>query len=86
MAYRMTEGIRDAVLDLIRDEFDLPEGKVVMGARLYLDLGMDESHWELAAHVEEKFEIDIPDSECEGWVTVGDVVNTVLLRANAAVS
>jgi acyl carrier protein len=71
-------GIEEEVRRIISERLKVPESKVVPEASLIEDLGADSLDLvEMAMVLEERFKVQIPDSELEGVKTVGDVVECI---------
>lgn len=72
---------RETVLEAIREHLGgrgLDREKVVPEADLLKDLDLDSlDTMELTLGLEQRFEIEIPDQELEGLVTVADAVSLV---------
>ena len=68
----------DKVKELIVDQLDVEEEKVVAGANLQDDLGADSLDVvDLIMSLEEEFDIEIPDEAAEGIRTVGEIVKYI---------
>ncbi len=67
----------EKIKEMICDQFDLPEEEITMNSTME-DLDIDSiDAVDLAMNIEDEFDIDIPDSELEGFKSVGDVVRYV---------
>jgi acyl carrier protein len=70
--------IESLVRDIIVEQLGTPAERVTLKARLIEDLGADSLDLvELTMALEEKFEIEIKDSDCGKLLTVGDIVEYV---------
>lgn len=68
----------DKVKELIVDQLDVEEEKVVAGANLQDDLGADSLDVvDLIMSLEEEFDIEIPDEAAESIRTVGEIVKYI---------
>lgn len=73
----------EEVKSVIAQELEVEESQVLMESLIVDDLGADSLDVvELIMHLEEKFEIEIPDEDAEKIQTVGDAVN--FIEANAS--
>lgn len=62
-----------------REEFEIPEEKVVSDARLFDDLGLDSiDALDMVGMLESELDIDVEEEELKSIRTVGDVVTYVL--------
>ena len=77
-----SEEVFDKVKEIIVEQLGVAENAVNMEASFIDDLGADSLDIvELIMALEEEFDIEIPDSDAEKVVTVGDVVD--YLKDNA---
>ena len=68
----------EKVQKIISENLNVPLEKVTMDTHLVDDLGADSLDIvELIMALEEEFDIEIPDSDAEKVVTVGDVVEYI---------
>ena len=68
----------DKVKEIIVDQLDVEEEKVVAGANIQDDLGADSLDVvDLVMSLEEEFDIEIPDEAVEGIKTVNDIVKYI---------
>ena len=73
-----TEEVFEKVKKVIVDQLGVSESSVTMEASFIDDLGADSLDIvELVMALEEEFDIEIPDSDAEKVVTVGDVVEYI---------
>ena len=73
-----TEEIFNKVKEIIVEQLGVAETAVVAEASFIDDLGADSLDIvELVMAIEEEFDIEIPDSDAEKVVTVGDVVDYI---------
>ena len=73
-----TEEVFEQVKKIIVEQLGVTETAVNMDASFIDDLGADSLDIvELVMALEEEFDIEIPDSDAEKVVTVGDVVNYI---------
>ena len=73
-----TEGVFEKVKKIIVDQLGVAEASVTMESSFIDDLGADSLDIvELVMALEEEFDIEIPDSDAEKVVTVGDVVDYI---------
>lgn len=73
-----SEEIFEKVKGVIVEQLGVAEGNITMKASFIDDLGADSLDIvELIMALEEEFEIEIPDSDAEKVVTVGDVVEYI---------
>ena len=70
-----TEEIFEKVKAIIVEQLGVAETSVEMEASFIDDLGADSL--ELVMALEEEFDLEIPDSDAEKVVTVGDVVEYI---------
>lgn len=72
------EEIFEKVKGVIVEQLGVAEGNITMKASFIDDLGADSLDIvELIMALEEEFDIEIPDSDAEKVVTVGDVVEYI---------
>ena len=72
------EEILEKVKGIIVEQLGVAEGSVTMEASFIDDLGADSLDIvELIMALEEEFDTEIPDSDAEKIVTVGDVVEYI---------
>ena len=68
----------DKVKEIIVDQLDVEEEKVVAGANIQDDLGADSLDVvDLVMSLEEEFDIEIPDEAVEDIKTVNDIVKYI---------
>ena len=73
-----SEEVLEKVKGIIVEQLGVAENAVTMEASFIDDLGADSLDIvELVMALEEEFDIDIPDSDAEKVVTVGDVVDYI---------
>ena len=73
-----SEEIFEKVKDIIVEQLGVTDTSVTMEASFIDDLGADSLDIvELVMAIEEEFDIEIPDSDAEKVVTVGDVVDYI---------
>ena len=73
-----SEEICEKVKGVIVEQLGVAEGNITMKASFIDDLGADSLDIvELIMALEEEFDIEIPDSDAEKVVTVGDVVEYI---------
>ena len=73
-----SEEIYEKVKGVIVEQLGVAEGNITMKASFIDDLGADSLDIvELIMALEEEFDIEIPDSDAEKVVTVGDVVEYI---------
>ena len=73
-----SEEILEKVTGIIVEQLGVTEASVTMEASFIDDLGADSLDIvELVMAIEEEFDIEIPDSDAEKVVTVGDVVDYI---------
>ena len=73
-----SEEIFEKVKNIIVDLLQVSEESVTLDAHFIDDLGADSLDIvELVMALEEEFDIEIPDSDAEKVVTVGDVVDYI---------
>ena len=73
-----TEEVFEKVKTIIVEQLGATEASVTMEASFIDDLGADSLDIvELVMALEEEFDIEIPDSDAEKVVTVGDVVDYI---------
>jgi acyl carrier protein len=67
--------VGDQVKDIIADKLDMARDKVKDEANLQTDLGADSLDIvELLMHLEDNFDMKIPDEDAEKLKTVGDAI------------
>ena len=72
------EEVFNKVKDIVVENLNVPETAVTMEASFIDDLGADSLDVvELIMSLEEGFDIEIPDSDAEKVLTVGDVVDYI---------
>lgn len=70
--------IFDKVKEIIIEQLGVPENSINLEASFIDDLGADSLDIvELIMALEEEFDLEIPDSDAEKVVTVGDVVDYI---------
>ena len=73
-----TEEVFEKVKGIIVEQLGVAEASVTMEASFIDDLGADSLDIvELVMAIEEEFDIEIPDTDAEKVVTVGDVVDYI---------
>ncbi len=73
-----SEEIFDKVKEIIIEQLGVPETAITTEASFIDDLGADSLDIvELIMALEEEFDLEIPDSDAEKVVTVGDVVEYI---------
>ena len=73
-----SEEILEKVKGIIIEQLGVTDTAVTMEASFIDDLGADSLDFvELIMAIEEEFDIEIPDSDAEKVVTVGDVVDYI---------
>ena len=73
-----SEEILEKVKAIIVEQLGVADTAVTMEASFIDDLGADSLDIvELVMAIEEEFDIEIPDSDAEKVVTVGDVVDSI---------
>ncbi len=73
-----SEEVFEKVKGVIVEQLGVAEGNITMEASFIDDLGADSLDIvELIMALEEEFDIEIPDSDAEKVVTVGDVVEYI---------
>ncbi|MFO7265190.1 MAG: acyl carrier protein [Limnochordales bacterium] len=73
--------IMEQVKQIIVEQLNVSEDQVVPSASFVDDLGADSLDIvELIMEFEEKFDLEIPDEDAEGIVTVGDAVRYIESR------
>ena len=73
-----SEEIFDKVKEIIIEQLGVTESSITMEASFIDDLGADSLDIvELIMALEEEFDLEIPDSDAEKVVTVGDVVEYI---------
>lgn len=74
----MKEEIFNSVKEIIMEQLDVEEEKVTMEASFIDDFGADSLDIvEIVMNLEEKFDLEIEDSEAEKLTTVEDAVNFI---------
>ncbi len=72
------EDIFDKVKEIIIEQLGVAESAITLEASFIDDLGADSLDIvELIMALEEEFDLEIPDSDAEKVVTVGDVVDYI---------
>ena len=70
--------IFDEVRDVVVEQLSVAADAVKMESKIIEDLGADSpDDVELVMALEEKFDVEIPDSEAEKLISIADVVNYV---------
>lgn len=73
-----TEEVFEKIKEIIVEQLGVAETSVTMEASFIDDLGADSLDIvELVMALEEEFDLEIPDSDAEKVVTVGDVVEYI---------
>ncbi len=68
----------DKIKAMLIEEFDINESDIKLESDLSQDLGINSVElMDLAMRCEEEFDIQFPDDDIHGLVTVGDIVNYV---------
>jgi acyl carrier protein len=71
------EEIERALMDIVREEKDIPEEKLVVSTPL-AEAGIDSlDALTILFAIEEKFHVSIPDDKARSIVTLGDMVDIV---------
>ena len=66
----------DKVKQLLVEELQIDESEITLDAELSRDLGINSIDLaDLILRCEEQFDIEIPEDDANGFITVGDVVN-----------
>ncbi len=77
----MNEEMKARLIKLIADQAGFPADDIKPESNLVSDLGMDSLDLiETCMAVEEEFEIEISNEEAERYVTVGDIMDLVVLK------
>ena len=77
----MNEEMKARLIKLIADQAGCPPEIVKPDSKLVADLGMDSLDLiETCMAVEEEFDVTIDDEEAERYVTVGDIMELVMLK------
>ena len=70
--------IFDDVRDVVVEQLSVAPDAVKLESKIIEDLGADSLDVvELVMALEEKFEVEIPDSDAEKLITINDVVNYI---------
>ena len=73
----------DKVKEIIIDKLGIDNEKITMDAKFIDDLGADSLDTvELIMQFEEEFNIEIPDTEAEGLLSVGQAVDYITNKLN----
>ena len=73
----------DKVKEIIIDKLGVEDGKITMEAKFIDDLGADSLDTvELIMQFEEEFDIEIPDEDAEGLLSVGEAVDYITQKLN----
>ena len=73
----------DKVKEIIVDKLGVEDGKITMEAKFIDDLGADSLDTvELIMQFEEEFDIEIPDEDAEGLLSVGEAVDYISQKLN----
>ena len=73
-----SEEVFDKVKEIIVEQLGVAENSVTLEASFIDDLGADSLDIvELIMALEEEFDLEIPDSDAEKVITVGDVVDYI---------
>lgn len=68
----------EKVKSIIADKLSVDEENITMESAFVEDLGADSLDIvELIMSLEDEFELEIPDEEAEGIITVGDIVEYI---------
>ena len=68
----------DKLKEIIADKLSVNEDEITMESTFIDDLGADSLDIvELIMALEEELEMEIPDEDAEGFITVGDVVEYI---------
>ena len=71
------------VKEIIVDKLGVEDGKITMEAKFIDDLGADSLDTvELIMQFEEEFDIEIPDEDAEGLLSVGEAVDYISQKLN----
>jgi len=74
------QSIEEAVIEILMNLVDLRREQVKLSMSLAEDVGLDSiDTTEMVLMIEEEFNIEIPDEDVMGFVTIGDVVEYVEL-------
>ena len=67
--------------EILVEQLYIEESTVIPSALLVDDLGADDLDIiELMMELEEEFDIEIPDEDCEKWKTVEDIENYLIIK------
>ena len=70
--------IYEKLKSIVKEQLGVDEDKITMEATFIDDLSADSLDIvELVMNIEEEFDIEIPDSDAEKIVTIGDVVEYI---------
>ena len=73
----------DKIKEIIIDKLGIEDGKITMDAKFIDDLGADSLDTVvLIMQFEEEFNIEIPDTEAEGLLSVGQAVDYITNKLN----
>ena len=76
--------IEDRVRAIIAEQLDQDESEIVPEANFIEDLGADSLDLvELVMHIEDEFDVDIPDDEAENIRIVQDAINYIQQHLSA---
>ena len=79
----MSAEIQERICDIIAEQLSQDKEEVVPEASFIDDLGADSLDLvELVMHMEEEFDVEIPDEEAENIRTVQDAINYVKQHLN----
>ena len=79
----MSAEIQERISDIIAEQLSQDKEEVVPEASFIDDLGADSLDLvELVMHMEEEFDVEIPDEEAENIRTVQDAINYVKQHLN----
>ena len=79
----MSAEIQERICDIIAEQLSQDREEVVPEASFIDDLGADSLDLvELVMHMEEEFDVEIPDEEAENIRTVQDAINYVKQHLN----
>jgi acyl carrier protein len=83
----MAKSIQESVIEIIAEKLRVPTSMVTVGAHLTKDLSLDSlDRVELAGELEEKFSIEIDDSDYEKFQSVQDVIDLVAAHVQPQVA
>jgi acyl carrier protein len=78
MSTQTTETLSQQVIELLSEHTDVPKEKISLDSHFVVDLGFDSlEKVEFLMHVEDEFDIVVPDEESEAINTVRDAVQAI---------